>query len=97
MVISDGTDDRGLSASDVELSRLRSENEALHSRLAMRTRWRRWLTVVLVVLAALSVESASRATRGYPSSRLSRTSPWFKGPRAPARATCTLAMILLPT
>lgn len=61
MVISNGTDDRGLSASDVELSRLRSENEALHSRLAMRTRWRRWLTVVLVVLTALSAVATTVA------------------------------------
>ena len=61
MDTSNSTDGRGSSASDAELSRLRSENEALRSRIATRTRWRRWLTVVLVFLTALSVVATTIA------------------------------------
>ncbi len=61
MVTSNGTDDRELPASDVELEQLRSENEALRSRLTMRTKWRRWLAVVLVVLTVLSIVATTVA------------------------------------
>ncbi|MGB9359225.1 MAG: hypothetical protein WCC01_11770 [Acidimicrobiia bacterium] len=61
MTVSRETTDQGSTVTTAELSQLRSENEALRSRLATRTRWRRWLTVVLVILTALSVVTTTVA------------------------------------
>jgi hypothetical protein len=61
MVPPNGANDRGSSASDEELSQLRSENDALRSRLATRTRWRRWLAVVLVILTTVSIVATTVA------------------------------------
>ncbi len=61
MVTSSETNDRGSDTSENELAQLRSENEALRSRITTRARWRRWLTVVLVFLTALSVVATTVA------------------------------------
>ncbi|MCZ7532395.1 MAG: hypothetical protein M5U23_03120 [Acidimicrobiia bacterium] len=61
MVSSNGVDDDGSSVSDVELARLRGENETLRSRLALRMRWRRWVSVILVILTTLSVVATTVA------------------------------------
>lgn len=61
MITTPGRSDAAPDSADEELNRLRTENQALRSRLDIRAAVRTWLALVLVVLASLSVVTATVA------------------------------------